>query len=76
MFDKKLFGSRLLELRKGKKISQAALGKLLGVTATQISDMEHGESVTSIPRLYALCEYFGVSSDYLLGLTDNPKTNR
>ena len=72
MFDKKVFGSRLLELRKKKKVSQTELGKLIGVTATQIGDMEHGDSTTSMARLYSLCKYFNVSSDYLLGLSDDP----
>ena len=72
MFDKELFGNRLLELRKKKKVSQTELGKLLGVSATQIGDMEHGESTTSMARLYLLCKYFEVSSDDLLGLTGDP----
>lgn len=72
MFDKELFGQRLLQLRKEKKVSQTALGKLIGVSATQIGDMEKGESTTSLSRLYTLCEFFGVSSDYLLGLSDDP----
>lgn len=71
MLDKKIFGSRLRELRKQKNISQAELGQLLGVTSTQIGDMERGNSTTSMPRLYELCQYFGVSSDYLMGLTDH-----
>lgn len=72
MFRKELFGQRLRTLRKQKKISQTALGELLGVTATQIGDMERGSTTTSMSRLYQLCTFFAVSSDYLLGLTDNP----
>lgn len=70
--DKKLFGTRLRELRKQKNISQTTLGNLLGVTATQISDMEMGESATSMARLHELCQYFSVSADYFMGLTDDP----
>lgn len=73
MFEKEIFGQRLLALRKEKKISQTALGQLLGVTATQIRDIERGKSTTSMGRLYQLCQYFNVSSDYFLGLTDNPE---
>ena len=72
MFDKELFGSRLRSLRKEHKVSQGEIGKLLGVSATQVGDMERGNSATSMPRLYELCKYFGVSSDYLMGLTDDP----
>lgn len=72
MFDRELFGRRLYELRKKKKVSQTELGELLGVSGTQISDIEHGSTTTSMARLYQLCEYFQVSSDYLLGLSDDP----
>ena len=70
MFDYKIFGSRLEKLRKEKGISAAALAKVLGVSSTQIGDMERGNSATTMPRLYHLCVYFGVSADYLLGLKD------
>ena len=38
--------------------------------------MERGTSATTMQRLIQLCDYFGVSSDYLLGLTDDmrPRT--
>ena len=42
------------------------------MTRTQISDMEHGKSVTNLDRLYQLCEFYKVSADYLLGITDDP----
>lgn len=71
MLNKKIFGSRLRELRKQKNISQTELGQMLGVTSTQIGDMERGNSTTSMPRLYELCQYFEVSADYLMGLTDD-----
>lgn len=73
MFTKDIFGTRLRELRSQKGISQKPLSELLEVTVTQISDMENGRTFTTIPKLYLLCEYFNVSADYLLGLSDDPK---
>ena len=73
MFEKEVFGQRLLVLRKAKKVPQTEIAKLLGVTATQIGDMEHGKTTTSMARLYQLCKYFNVSADYLLGLSDGPR---
>ena len=72
MFDKKILGQRLLELREKRKISQTAIAALLGVTRTQVSDIENGKSGTSLERFYQLCEYYKVSADYLLGITDDP----
>lgn len=72
MLDKNLLGQRLLELREKRKISQTAVAALLGVTRTQVSDIENGKSGTSLDRFYQLCEYYKVSADYLLGITDDP----
>ncbi len=71
MLDTSLFGGRLSELRKKRGLSKAALGRIIGVSTTQISEMERGTSATTMQRLILLCEYFSVSSDYLLGLTDD-----
>lgn len=71
MFDPKTFGQRLLFLRKQKAgATQVDIANLLGVTPTQISDMENGKTTTTLARLCQLCDYFEVSADYLLGRTD------
>ena len=72
MFQKEIFGQRLLDLRKKVGATQGDLSELLGVTKTQISDMERGKTTTTMARLYQLCDYFNVSADYLLGRTDEP----
>ena len=76
MPDTSLFGCRLSALRKEHGLSKTALGKIIGVSTTQISEMERGTSATTMQRLIQLCDYFRVSSDYLLGLTDDmrPRT--
>ena len=73
MFNKELFGNRLRELRKAAGMKQQELANLLDVTTTQVSDIERGNTTTSMARLYQLCEYFNVSAYYLLGFTDDPK---
>ena len=70
MFSKNNFGERLLELRKEKKDSQGKLAELLDVTRSQISDMENGRRTTTVEKLAMICEYYDVTADYLLGLTD------
>ena len=72
MLDKKVFGLRLREIREAKQISRKEVAELLHVTKTQISDMENGKSGTNLDRLYLLCNYYKVPSDYLLGITDDP----
>jgi len=70
MFQKEIFGQRLHLLRKQSGATQVDLSELLGVTKTQISDLENGKTTTSLARLCLLCDYFNVSADYLLGRTD------
>lgn len=70
MFQIEKFAERLGTLRKEHCVSQGAIASLLGVSRTQVSDMEHGKSATSLDRLVKLSEFYGVSTDYLLGLKE------
>jgi len=72
MLDKELLGARLLELREKKGVSQKNIADLLHVTRTQISDIENGKSGTNLDRFLQLCQFYRVSADYLLGITDDP----
>ena len=76
MFSKSIFSDRIKLLRTNNKVTQTVLAELLGVTKTQISDLENAKTTTSIERLYILADYFNVSIDYLVGRTDNPEINR
>ena len=62
--------NRILELRKEKGISQAVLGQAVGVNARAVSYWEMGINEPKASYIVALAKYFGVSSDYLLGLED------
>jgi len=73
MFSKGIFGLRLLELRRENGETQGALGEVIGVTKTQISDLEHGKISTTLEKLFCLCEHYNVSADYLLGLTEEKR---
>lgn len=64
---------RIAELRKDKDMSQETMGKILNCSQRVLSDYERG--VLDIPTavLIGLAEYFDVSVDYILGLTDVQK---
>jgi len=72
MFDKNIFAARILALRTTKGVPQTTLATLLGVTRTQISDLENARTTTSIERLVQLADFFDVSLDYLVGRSDTP----
>ncbi|MDD6160706.1 MAG: helix-turn-helix transcriptional regulator [Oscillospiraceae bacterium] len=72
MLDLNVFGARLHALRKEKGLVLADIAKLLGTSTTQVGDMEKGKTGTTLVRLVMLAEYYHVSADYLLGITDDP----
>lgn len=65
-----LFGERLLQVRKKRKVSQDELAKKLGVHAPVIGRYERGEVKPSIETAAKMAEALGVSLDYLTGLSD------
>lgn len=64
---------RLKELRTKRHISQVKLAMDLNMNQNSISRYENGEREADYETLIAFADYFGVSVDYLLGRTDNPK---
>lgn len=67
-----LLKDRVFQLRKQAGLSQEQLGAVLGLTHKSISMLESGGRSTTIDKLVILAEYFHVSTDYLLGITDDP----
>ena len=72
MLNLKIFGERLRLMRKSRGLVLSDIANLLGISTTQAGDMENGKTGTSMARLVALAEFYHVSTDYLLGLTDGP----
>lgn len=73
MENEHVFGRRLRALREKSGEPQRVLADLLGVSTTQISDMEKGRRTTGIDNIVLLCQHYKISADYLLGLIDEPK---
>ena len=53
-------------------MNQKELGEVVGLTAKSISTIESGLRSTTIEKLILLAKFFDVSTDYLLGLRDEP----
>ena len=67
------FPDRLKELRKSKGIAQKELANLLGLKHERSYRFyEEGKADPPTSKMQILAEYFNVSTDYLLGLTDCP----
>ncbi len=67
---------RLKALRKSRNISQQKLAIDLDMNQNSISRYENGEREADYRTLIAISDYFDVSTDYLLGRTDNPNIKR
>lgn len=65
------FNARLRQLRLNHKLTQSELADILGLKPTAISNYESQRNEPSFEKLIALSEYFDVSCDYLLGVTDS-----
>ena len=62
-----MIASRIKELRNESGLSQANLAKKIGVTQKAIDYWERGINEPKASYIIALCDFFGVSADYLLG---------
>lgn len=68
------FSTKLSELRKEKKVSQKNAAGALCVSQALLSHYEKGIRECGLEFLKRACEYYDVSSDYLLGLTDRRRS--
>lgn len=66
--DKKLFTQRLIELR-GER-SRHSVAKDLFLKDQTLEKYEKGDTLPNIEKAAEIAQYYGVSTDYLLGLTD------
>ena len=64
------FGEKIKLLRETMELNQTELGKAVNMTQRKISYIECGKYEPNIDDIIALCRYFEVSSDYLLGLDE------
>lgn len=61
------FKDILYKLRKERKVSQQEIGNLVGVTYQAVGKWESGDSEPDNEAIIKIANYFGVSTDYLLG---------
>lgn len=65
------FGEKLYQLRNERGIYQKQLAEFLGVSIGTISNYENGVHYPDLDTLCKFAEYFQVTTDYLLSLTEN-----
>ena len=63
---------RIRDLRQDKDISQKYIAEILGMSQTGYSKYETGENDVPTNILIKLAKFYKTSTDYILGLTNNP----
>ncbi len=65
--------NRIRELREERGMNQDALAGLVGVSQQKISKVERNTESLGIDLLIEISDYFGVTTDYLLCLSDEKR---
>lgn len=68
-----MIGKRIKQLREERGITQEELAIIIECSTAMIGLIETGKRVGSVQNLVKLAEYFFVSTDYLLGLTNEKR---
>lgn len=68
------YTQRLKELRLSKNLKQYDIAKILNITRQQYTLYETGRRQITLDKLMLLAEFYQVSFDYILGYTDDSKT--
>ena len=64
-------GEKIRLLREEKELNQTELGNAVNMTQRRVSYIENDKYEPSVEDLKALCKFFQVSADYLLGFPKN-----
>lgn len=71
-----VFRQRLQMLREKRRISRKVLSELCGLSSDAIRRYERGEAEPRIDSLILIADFFEVTTDYLIGKTDEEKDKR
>ena len=75
MVENNIFGSRLKEKRKEKKLTQKQLAGLIGSKHNSVSDWENGKNKPDPDTIERICEVLDISAAYLLPSNRNEINN-
>ena len=71
-----IIGSRILELRTRAGEKQEELAQVIHCNRGSLSNYEKGARTPDAYTIALIAKHYNATSDYLLGLTDTPSTNR
>lgn len=71
-----MYYEKIKKIRKERKITQKDIADKLKIKHQQYQRYETGKNIMPVTYLKEICELLNVSSDYILGLCDDPKPLR
>ena len=69
------YRERMRAIREDHDMSQAEAAKIIQKSQQGYSHIENGRAELKIDDLIALCRFYQLSADYLIGLTNEPKSH-
>ena len=66
------YRTRMRHLREDNDLTQKELGAIINKSQQGYSHIENGRAELKIDDLIALCRFYELSADYLIGLTNEP----
>lgn len=69
------YNEKMAWLRDCKNITQKEIANYLGIKQQQYARYEKGINIMPVTYLKKICKYLNVTSDYLIGLEEENKTN-
>ena len=69
----KTYIKRIRDLREDSDKTQQEIADILGTSQTMYARYERGANELPIRHLIVLCQYYKVSADYILGLSNKRK---
>lgn len=68
------FRTRLRNIREDRDLTQAEVGRLLNKSQQGYNHIETGRAELKIDDLIKLCRFYNLSADYIIGLSNTPKS--
>lgn len=67
------YRTRIRNVREDRDLTQAEIGRVLQKSQQGYNHIEAGRAELKIEDLIRLCEFYDLSADYLIGITDTPQ---
>lgn len=71
-----MYFQRIRDLREDCDLTQREVAEFLGIQQTVYSRYERGFQTIPVEHLIKLADFYHVSTDYMLGRTNNKTVNR